>query len=145
MDAFAELKHALTMGPVLQLPDFHKEFMVDCDASGTGFGAVLHQHNGPIAFFSKAIAARHTKLAAYEREIIGLMQALRHWQPYLWTRPFSVQTDHRSLKYVLDNRLSTIPQHTWVSKLFGYTSRWLSVQGTRTPQPTRCPGAMRRS
>jgi len=24
------------------------------------------------------------------------------------------------LKYLLDQRLSTIPQHTWVSKLFGY-------------------------
>src|SRR6185503_18105854 len=40
--------------------------------------------------------------------------------PYLWARPFVVRTDHYSLKYLLDQRLSTIPQHTWVSKLFGY-------------------------
>ena len=31
-----------------------------------------------------------------------------------------VRTDHRSLKYILDQRLTTIPQHTWVTKLFGY-------------------------
>jgi hypothetical protein len=31
-----------------------------------------------------------------------------------------VRTDHYSLKYLLDQRLSTIPQHQWVSKLFGY-------------------------
>jgi hypothetical protein len=31
-----------------------------------------------------------------------------------------VRTDHYSLKFLLDQRLSTIPQHTWVSKLFGY-------------------------
>jgi hypothetical protein len=31
-----------------------------------------------------------------------------------------VRTDHFSLKYLLDQRLSTIPQHAWVSKLFGY-------------------------
>lgn len=33
------------------------------------------------------------------------------------------RTDHYSLKYLLDQRLSTIPQHTWVSKLFGYVFR----------------------
>jgi hypothetical protein len=38
----------------------------------------------------------------------------------LWTRPFVLHTDHYSLKYLLDQRLSTILQHTWVSKLFGY-------------------------
>jgi hypothetical protein len=31
-----------------------------------------------------------------------------------------VRTNHYSLKYLLDQRLSTIPQHAWVSKLFGY-------------------------
>jgi hypothetical protein len=40
--------------------------------------------------------------------------------PYLWPRDFIVRTDHYSLKYLLDQRLSTIPQHAWVSKLFGY-------------------------
>jgi len=35
-------------------------------------------------------------------------------------RSFVVRTDHRSLKFILDQRLSTIPQHNWVSKLFGY-------------------------
>uniref|UniRef100_A0A0A9DFI0 Uncharacterized protein n=1 Tax=Arundo donax TaxID=35708 RepID=A0A0A9DFI0_ARUDO len=120
-DAFVKLKEALTMGPVLQLPDFTTEFIVDCDASGSGFGAVLHQGQGPIAFFSKTVAPQHAKLAAYERELIGLVHVVRHWQPYLWMRSFTIRTDHCSLKFLLDQRLSTIPQHTWVSKLFGYT------------------------
>jgi hypothetical protein len=33
---------------------------------------------------------------------------------------FLVRTDHYALKFLLDQRLSTIPQHTWVSKLFDY-------------------------
>jgi len=81
--AFQALKGALTTGPVLQMPNFDELFMVDCDASGVGFGAVLHQEAGPIAFFSRPFAARHLKLAAYERELIGLVQAVRHWRPYL--------------------------------------------------------------
>ncbi|KAK1617035.1 hypothetical protein QYE76_022552 [Lolium multiflorum] len=101
--AFAALQRALTTGPVLQMPDFDEPFVVDCDASGIGFGAVLHH-----------------KLAAYERELIGLVQAVRHWRAYLWGRTFRVRTDHYSLKFLLDQRLSTVPQHQWISKLFGF-------------------------
>nr|XP_051190735.1 uncharacterized protein LOC127304062 [Lolium perenne] len=92
--AFAALQRALTTGPVLQMPDFDEPFVVDCDASGIGFGAVLHQGEGPLAFFSRPFAARHHKLAAYERELIGLVQAVRHWRAYLWGRTFRVRTDH---------------------------------------------------
>jgi hypothetical protein len=45
--AFEALKGALTSGPVLQMPDFSKPFVVDCDASGVGFVTVLHQTAGP--------------------------------------------------------------------------------------------------
>jgi len=31
-----------------------------------------------------------------------------------------VRTDHYALKFLLDQRLSTPPQHHWVTKLFGY-------------------------
>ena len=85
-----------------------------------GFSAVLHQGDRPLAFFSRPFAARHIKLAAYEQELIGLVQAVRHWRPYLWGRSFRIRTDHYSLKFLLDQRLSTVPQHQWISKLFGF-------------------------
>jgi len=59
-------------------------------------------------------------VAAYERELIGLVQAVRHWQSYLWGRRFVVRTDHYGLKYMLDQHFSTVPQHQWISKLFGF-------------------------
>jgi len=74
----------------------------------------------PWLFFSRQVAARHRALAAYERELIGLVHAVRHWRPYLWGRRFVVKTDHYSLKYLLDQRLATIPQHHWVGKLLGF-------------------------
>lgn len=118
--AFNSLKNSLTTAHVLQLPDFQQCFTVDCDASGTSFGAVLHQGAGPIAFFSRQFAPRHLKVAAYERELIGLVQVVRHWRPYLWGRHFTVRTNHYALKFMLDQRLSTIPQHHWVNKLFRF-------------------------
>ncbi|WVZ52904.1 LOW QUALITY PROTEIN: hypothetical protein U9M48_003906 [Paspalum notatum var. saurae] len=101
----------------LGLAGYYRKY---CDASGAGCGAVLHQGEGPVAFFSRPMAPRHRGLAAYERELIGLVQAVRHWRPYLWGRPFKVRTDHYSLKFLLDQRLATIPQHHWVSKLLGF-------------------------
>ena len=100
------------------MPDFSKLFTVECDASTVG--TVLIQEGHPIAFFSRPVAPRQRALAAYERELIGLVQAVRHWRPYLWGRRFVVKTDHYSLKYLLDQRLATIPQHHWVGKLLGF-------------------------
>jgi hypothetical protein len=45
-----------------------------------------------VAFFSRSVAPRHRALAAYERKLIGLVQAVRNWRPYLWGRRFLVKT-----------------------------------------------------
>ena len=76
--AFVALKTAITTAPVLALPDFEQPFIVECDASTHGFGAVLLQDQHPIAFFNRPAAPQHQSLAAYERELIGLVLAIRH-------------------------------------------------------------------
>jgi hypothetical protein len=101
-EAFWALQRVLTTTSILQLPDFNRDFIVECDASGTGLGAVLHQGGGLVAFFSHQLAPRHTKLAPYEQELIRLVQAVRHWRSYLWGHPFLIKTDHFSLKFLLD-------------------------------------------
>jgi hypothetical protein len=70
---FTALKEVLTTMLVLHLPNFAKPFVVNYDASGTGFGAILHQGARPLCFYNKPFAARHKKVAAYERELISLV------------------------------------------------------------------------
>jgi hypothetical protein len=122
-DAFHNLQQALTTALVLQLPDFDKSFIVECNALGMGFGTVLHQGAGPVAYFSRPITARHAKLAAYERELIGLIHDVRHWHPYIWGRSFLIKINHYSLMFLLDQHLPTIPRHQWASKLLGFDFR----------------------
>jgi hypothetical protein len=56
---------ALSMLPVLQLLVFDHEFMVECDFSKAGFGTVLHQGNGLVAFFNKPIVSRHANVTSW--------------------------------------------------------------------------------
>ncbi|KAG6490402.1 hypothetical protein ZIOFF_051698 [Zingiber officinale] len=122
-EAFEQLKKSLSEAPVLSLPNFFEEFVVECDASGSEFGAILQQLGHPIAFFSRKIAEHHLKLAAYERELIGLAKVVIHWRSYLWGRHFLIRTDHYSLKHLLEQRITTSPQQHWISKLMGFDFR----------------------
>jgi len=102
-----KLKTALVTPPVLRLPDFEQPFVVECDASGTGLGAILSQNDQPIAFFSEALKGSAKALSTYDKEMLAVVKAVRKWRPYLLGKPFVIKTDHQSLKYLLEQRIST--------------------------------------
>jgi hypothetical protein len=81
--AFNDLKQVMTTRSVLALPDFNKTFVVECDASGIGIGAVLMQDLRSIAFFSQAIRGKNLSRSTYEKETMALIAAAQKWHPYL--------------------------------------------------------------
>jgi hypothetical protein len=52
--------------------------------------------------------------------MMEILHALKKWRPYLIGRHFKVKTDHDSLKYFLEQRLSSEKQQKWVTKILGY-------------------------
>ncbi|KOM50008.1 hypothetical protein LR48_Vigan08g083500 [Vigna angularis] len=119
-EAMQQLKKAITTAPVLSLPDFHQPFHIECDASGMGVGAVLTQEGRPIAYFSKALSEGTLSKSIYEKELMALVLAIQHWRPYLLGQRFVVHTDQRSLRHLLEQRITTQNQQNWIAKLLGY-------------------------
>ena len=104
---------------VLKLLDFQKPFTIETDTIGERIGAVLLQDGHPIAFLSKALSPKNLGLSAYEKELLALVMAVIKWKHYLVGYHFAIKTDHESLKYLLDQKLTTALQHKWLTKLLG--------------------------
>ena len=118
--AFNQLKHVMTQPPVLALPDLAKQFIIETDASSRGMGAVLMQEGHLIAFISKSFGVKQQALSTYERELLAILLAVTKWRHYLWGRHFIIRTDHLSLKYLLEHKVTCPSQHVWLAKLLGF-------------------------
>jgi hypothetical protein len=118
--SFQALKEVMCTTLVLALLDFTKTFVLECDASRKGIWAVLMQDGQPLDFTSKHLSERHLGQSIYEKEMLVILHAVDLWCPYLLGQRFQIKTDHQSLKYFIDQRISSLEQQKWVTKLFGY-------------------------
>nr|GEU36771.1 peroxidase 64 [Tanacetum cinerariifolium] len=97
--AFNTLKQALLTAPALQLPDFSKTFVVECDASSEGVGAILSQDEHPGAYFSKGFSLSNRVKSAYDRELLALRITSSEQQRLLLKlMPYDFSIHHRAGK-----------------------------------------------
>jgi hypothetical protein len=117
---FHTLNMAMCTTPVLAFPDFKNTFVLECDASRKGIGTILMQEGRPLAFTSKQLSERNMGKSIYENEMLVILHVVDLWHPFLLGKCFQIKTDHQSLKYFLEQRISSPKQQKWVAKLFRY-------------------------
>ncbi|KAF8112041.1 hypothetical protein N665_0068s0008 [Sinapis alba] len=110
----------MTTTSTLALPDFSSRFTIKTDASGDGIGAVLTQHGKAITYMSRPLGVTKQSWSTYAREMLAIVIAVRPWQPYLLGRYFTIQTNQRSLRYLLEQHIMNPEQQKWMGKLVGY-------------------------
>ena len=84
-------------------PSPSAEVSLVTDASNTHVGAALQQKElggwRPLAFFSAKLSATQQRYSAFDRELLGVFLALRHFRFELEGRKFHILTDHIPLVY----------------------------------------------
>ncbi|KAL0544392.1 hypothetical protein IC582_019507 [Cucumis melo] len=110
----------MTTIPVLALPDWNLPFTIETDASGSGLGAVLSQRGHPIAFYSQKLSQRAQAKSIYERELMAVVLSVQRWRHYLLGRKFSILSDQKALKFLLEQREVQPQFQKWLTKLLGY-------------------------
>ena len=104
--AFEQLKQALTANVQLSFPDFDSPFVIDCDASDIGMGAVLSQRidgrETPIALESRKFTDAEKKWHIREKEALAILYGLTKFRRFVLGCQFIVRTDHKSLEWLFN-------------------------------------------
>ena len=104
--AFDHLKDRLCSSPLLAYPKPGLKYILDCDASDLGIGAVLSQiQDGcerPIAYASKRLNQHQEKYSVTRRELLAVVVFMNHFRHYLLGKKFLLRTDHGSLRWIFE-------------------------------------------
>ncbi|GJU84689.1 putative reverse transcriptase domain-containing protein [Tanacetum coccineum] len=112
--AFQLLKQKLCSAPILALPEGSEDFIVYCDASIKGLGAVLIQREKVIVYASRQLKIHEKNYTAHDLELGAVVFALKIWRHYLYGTKCTMFTDHKSLQHILDQKELNMRQRRWL-------------------------------
>ncbi|GJS09510.1 putative reverse transcriptase domain-containing protein [Tanacetum coccineum] len=78
--AFQTLKQKLCSPPILALPEWSENFVVYCDASYKGLGAVLMQKEKDMAYASRQLKVYEKNYTTHDLELGAVVFALKMWR-----------------------------------------------------------------
>ncbi|GKB45131.1 putative reverse transcriptase domain-containing protein, partial [Tanacetum coccineum] len=119
-NAFQLIKQKLCSAPILALPEGSEDFVVYCDASHKGLGAVLMQREKVIAYASRQLKVYEKNYTTHDLELGSVVFALKIWRHYLYGTRCTVFTDHKSLQHILDQKELNMRQRRWLELLSDY-------------------------
>eukprot|EP00253_Pinus_taeda_P020271 PITA_20271 len=113
-----ELKHQLSIAPILRGPDWALPFHISSDASDTAIGAVLGQEeNGlpyAIYFISKNMTPIELNYTVTEKEFLVVIYAINKFRHYITGYTTFVHTDHSAIKYLMNKSVTNARITRWL-------------------------------
>uniref|UniRef100_A0A5S6R5K0 Reverse transcriptase domain-containing protein n=1 Tax=Trichuris muris TaxID=70415 RepID=A0A5S6R5K0_TRIMR len=107
VDAFNAAKSALATAAILEHPDLTALLALMVDSSDQAIGAILQQRIGhewrPLAFFSRRLQDRQKRYSTFERELLAVCAAVKHFRHTIEGRELIVYTDHKPLVRAFEN------------------------------------------
>lgn len=108
LSAFEACKESLSKAALLAHPDCTAKLAVVTDASDKAIGAALQQFKNsswePLAFFSRKLSPAQIKYSPYDRELLAIYEAIKHFRHMLEARHFIVYTDHKPISFAFHER-----------------------------------------
>ncbi|GJS14295.1 putative reverse transcriptase domain-containing protein [Tanacetum coccineum] len=114
------LHKKLCSAPILALPKGSEDFIVYCDASIKGLGAVLMQREKVIAYASRQLKIHEKNYTTHDLELGAVVFALKIWRHYLYGTKCTVFTDHKSLQHILNQKELNMRQRCWLELIIDY-------------------------
>ncbi|KAI3715723.1 hypothetical protein L6452_22709 [Arctium lappa] len=127
--AFRILQKKLCETPILSLPEGSEDFVVYSDASKMGLGCVLMQRGKVIAYASRQLKIHEKNYPTHDLELAAVVFTLKLWRHYLYGTKCTLYTDHKSLKYVFDQKELNMRQRRWLELLKDYDCELLYHPG----------------
>ena len=119
-DVFQALNQELCNAPILALPEGTEDLVVYCDISRQGLGGVLMKRDNVIAYASRQLKLHEKNYTTQNLELGVVVFTLKIWRQCLYGTKCTLYTDHKSLQYVLDQKLLITRQRRWVELLSDY-------------------------
>jgi hypothetical protein len=114
--AFQTLKDAFLKVPILVHFEPGRRTRLETDASGGAIGAICSQFvpdadkKGqwrPIDFFSKKLNSAQYNYDTHDKELLAIVESVKHWRQYLQGQHFEVLTDHHNLQWFMETKTLT--------------------------------------
>ncbi|GJR73743.1 putative reverse transcriptase domain-containing protein [Tanacetum coccineum] len=94
----------LAGAPILALPEGSEDFIIYCDASIKGLGAVLMQREKVIAYASRQLKIHEKNYTTHDLELGAVVFSLKFYRHYLYGTKCMVFMDHKSLQHILNQK-----------------------------------------
>ncbi|GKB65085.1 putative reverse transcriptase domain-containing protein [Tanacetum coccineum] len=96
------------------------DFMVYCDASHKGLGAVLMQREKVIVYAFRQPKIHEKSYTTHDLELGAVVFALKIWRHYLYGTKYTVFTNYKSLQHILDQKEINMRQRCWLELFIDY-------------------------